>query len=156
MRIPLEGGNPEALPENGPHGPVFSIMDISRDENLVAYSGISPDSATGTYKNYIAVLKANSLETLPLVINTDPRIVFLNTRGLRFSLDGQAVVYAIRGEKSEENLWLQPLDGKPGRLLTHFTSEHIYGFDWSPDGKKLLVGRGHIESDVILLHDTSK
>jgi len=156
MRIPLEGGNPEVLPENGPQGPVFSATDISRDENLVAYPAISPDSATGTYKNYIAVLKANSLETPPLVINTDPRIVFLNTHGPRFSLDEQAIIYAIRGDKSEENLWLQPLDGKPGRLLTHFTSEHIYGFDWSPDGKKLLVGRGHIESDVILLRDTSK
>jgi hypothetical protein len=62
----------------------------------------------------------------------------------------------IRGDKNEENLWLQPLDGKPGRQITHFPSEQIYGFGWSPDTKKFLVARGHIESDVVLLRDTSK
>lgn len=48
------------------------------------------------------------------------------------------------------------LTGSIGRQITHFSSEQIYGFGWSPDGKKLLVARGHTESDVILLRDTSK
>ncbi len=69
--------------------------------------------------------------------------------------DGHALLYMIRGEKNEENLWLQPLDGKPGRQITHFPPEQIYGFSWSPDAKKFLVARGHIESDVVLLRDTS-
>jgi len=51
---------------------------------------------------------------------------------------------------------LQPLDGKPGRQLTQFHSDSIFGFAWSPDRKKLLIPRGHVESDVILLRDTSK
>jgi hypothetical protein len=55
-----------------------------------------------------------------------------------------------------DNLWLQPLNGKPGRQITQFQSDQIPGFGWSPDGKKLLIGRGHTESDVVLLRDTSK
>ena len=73
-----------------------------------------------------------------------------------FTPDSRALLYMIRGDKNEENLWLQPLDGKPGRQFTHFPSEQIYGFGWSPDTKKFLVARGHIESDVVLLRDTSK
>jgi len=51
---------------------------------------------------------------------------------------------------------LQPFDGKPGRQITQFRSDFISGFLWSPDRKKLEVGRGHLESDVILLRDTAK
>jgi len=77
-------------------------------------------------------------------------------RAPRFTPDGNAVVYAISGAKNEYNLWLHPLDSKLGRQITNFSSEQIYGFGWSPDGKKLFVARGHTESDVILLRDTSK
>ena len=35
---------------------------------------------------------------------------------------------------------MQPLDGSKGRQLTKFTSEHIYDFHWSLDGKQLALG----------------
>jgi hypothetical protein len=38
--------------------------------------------------------------------------------------------------------------------LAYVFLKDFYGFGWSPDGKKLLVSRGHIESDVVLLRDT--
>ena len=49
---------------------------------------------------------------------------------------GLAVVYSIN-ENGVDNLWAQPLDGSPGRQLTHFMSELISDFRWSPDGKTL-------------------
>jgi hypothetical protein len=55
-----------------------------------------------------------------------------------------------------DNLWQQGLDGNGGRQITHFTSDQINHFQWSPNGKKLLVWRGHDESDLVLLRDTSK
>lgn len=51
------------------------------------------------------------------------------------------------------NLWAQPVDGGPARQLTTFTSEHIFWFDYSRDGKQLALSRGTATSDVILIGD---
>jgi Tol biopolymer transport system component len=152
-RVPLEGGTPEVLPAIGvPGSPIFAIGSISRDDRMLAVYGTVIDKATSTYKNSIAIVNTASLNAPPVVLPADPRI----TSGVQFTPDGQAIVYAISGENNVGNLWLQPLDGKPGRQLTNFPAEQIFSFGWSPDGKKLLVGRGHVESDVVLLRDTSK
>jgi serine/threonine protein kinase len=157
MRVPLEGGKSEKLPSAGvPGSPIFSITNISRDDAMLATNGSVPDPATKTYLKKIGILKTSSLDLPMQVIDADLRIVVGGIRSPQFTPDGLALVYPIRGEKNEYNLWLQPLDGKPGRQLTHFTSDQIFGYGWSPDGKKLLVGRGHTESDVVLLRDTSK
>jgi len=113
-------------------------------------------STAGNYRKVFGILKTDELGKPFQVFDVNPQIVIGNIQGPKFTLDGRAVVYAISGEKNQYNLWLQPLDGKPGRQPTHFPSDQIYGFGWSPDGKKLLVGRGHQESDVVLLRDTSK
>lgn len=157
MRIPLDGGTPEALPTVGvPGSQIFPFDGISRDERMLAAYGTVVDKATSTYRNSIAVLNSDSLSAPPLVIPADPRIVVANNVAPQFTPDSQAIVYGIRGENNVDNLWLQPLDGKPGRQITQFTTEEIRGFGWSPDGKKLAIGRGHLESDVVLIRETSK
>ena len=55
--------------------------------------------------------------------------------------------------RDRDNVWIQPLDGSPGRQITHFNSEQITAFHWSPDGKNLGILRGHTDSDVILLQE---
>ena len=71
---------------------------------------------------------------------------------LRFTHDGKAVIYQFR-EQDADNLWLQPLDGSPGKQLTNFKSEQITDFHWSFDGSKLGMVRGHTDSDVVLLEE---
>ena len=155
MRVPLEGGKPEILASVGvPGSPQFPDSSISRDDAMLVTYGAVPDPRASTYKNKLALFKTTSLGAPAQILDADSRIVVADTGPPQFTPDGLGLVYPILGEKNEQNLWLQPLDGKPGRQITHFTSEHIYGFGWSPDGKKLLVGRGHIESDVVLLRDT--
>jgi eukaryotic-like serine/threonine-protein kinase len=155
MRVPLDGGNSEIVPSPGVPGSIkFPLSGVSRDDAMLVVNGTAPN-ATGNYKNSLGVIKTNSIGAPLQVFDVDPRIV-VGLRTPLFSPDDLALVYPIRGDKNEYNLWLQPLDGKPGRQITHFASDQIYGFGWSPDGKKLLVGRGHIESDVVLLRDTSK
>ncbi|HEU5400504.1 MAG TPA: hypothetical protein VFU86_04055 [Terriglobales bacterium] len=70
--------------------------------------------------------------------------------GVEFTLDGKAVAYPIR-DHGVDNVWVQPLDGSPGKQITNFAAEQIDSFHWSPDGKSLLLMRGHSESDVVLL-----
>jgi len=49
------------------------------------------------------------------------------------------------------NIWEQPLDGKEPYEVTHFTSGLIFSFVWSSDHKHLLMTRGTISNDVVLL-----
>jgi eukaryotic-like serine/threonine-protein kinase len=81
----------------------------------------------------------------------DPR----HSGELRFSPDGKAVVYPIR-DKGVDNLWLQPLDGSPGRQLTNFDSLKISSYGWSLDRKRLALVRGDAPSDIVLIQDSGK
>jgi Tol biopolymer transport system component len=76
-------------------------------------------------------------------------------RGFAFLPDGKSVAYVVR-EKAVDNLWARPVDGSPSRPLTHFTSESIYAFRYSPDGAKIAIERGHMESDAVLLRDATQ
>jgi len=51
------------------------------------------------------------------------------------------------------NIWRQPLDGSAPRQLTHFTSDRIFSFAWSRDGKRLAVSRGTVSGDVVLIRN---
>jgi serine/threonine protein kinase len=74
-------------------------------------------------------------------------------RGLQFTPDGKSIAYATR-ENGLDNIWVQPLNDSVGYPITHFTSEQIWSFSLSPDGKSLVVLRGYYDSDVVLLQDT--
>ena len=78
---------------------------------------------------------------------------FQDVRDAQCSPDGKSVAYPI-AENGVDNVWIQPLDGGPGRQITHFNSDQIYVFHWSPDGKELGVLRGHTDSDVVLLQES--
>ena len=156
-KVPLGGGSTEPLAQSSiPGGPPLPITGLSRDDALlVTPTALSP-SGGGNYRNVFGILKTGSPSASFQMFDLNPKSVIGELRAPQFTPDGNAVVYAVAGEKNEYNLWLHPLESKPGRQITHFSSEQIYGFSWSPGGKKLLVARGHTESDVILLRDTSK
>jgi Tol biopolymer transport system component len=74
---------------------------------------------------------------------------------LHLTPDGKGIVYPIR-EKGVDNLWVQPLDGGPGRQLTNFTALKIYSYQWAADGKNLALVRGDSPSDLVLIQDSQK
>lgn len=90
-----------------------------------------------------------------LASSAPPRLLDASrrTRGLQFTHDGKAVVYALR-ENGVDNIWMQPLDGSAGHQVTDFKAEQIWSVDLSPDGKNLAVLRGRYVSDVVLLKET--
>ena len=69
---------------------------------------------------------------------------------VRWAPDGHSVIYAV-DEGGFDNLWAQPLTGGRGRALTHFTSQMIYSFAYSHDGRQIAIGRGTPFSDVVLI-----
>jgi Tol biopolymer transport system component len=140
-RVPLEGGKPERLSDFPAYG-----LDVSPDGKLIAFGTFRPSQP----KEQMALLPVDSPQDLKLVELQRARFGIL-----RFTHDGKAVVYPFRDQEAD-NLWLQPLDGSPGKQLTNFKSEHITEFHWSFDGSKLGLIRGHTDSDVVLLQEAKQ
>ena len=69
---------------------------------------------------------------------------------LHWSPDSKAVQYRMT-RAGAANVWEQPLSGGPPRQVTHFTSGRIFDFSWTRDGKQLLLSKGDITSDVVLI-----
>ena len=69
---------------------------------------------------------------------------------LAWTPDGSGVIYSvIRGGVS--NLWIRPLSGGADTPLTDFKEGLIFSFNWSPDGSQLVLARGAITDDAVLL-----
>jgi eukaryotic-like serine/threonine-protein kinase len=150
-RAPLDGsGKSELLPGSVvPNSfPSGGGIAVSSDGKVLTYAIEVVDAETQRGQQKIALLEAGA--PAPRLLDANPRIT---TGGLHFAPDGKAVAYPIR-ENGVDNIWIQPLDGSPGRQITNFTSEQIASFHWSPDGKTLGVLRTQSESDVVLLQES--
>ena len=151
-RVPIDGGPPETVP--GTETPGYFISDIgvefSRDGKWLALSVEKNDAAEPLPRIALVSLEAGPKPEVRMV-TPDPRI----TGGPGFTPDGTAFVYPIH-DKGVDNLWLQPLDGSPGRQITNFTSDSLSEFEYSPDGKTLGVFLHHVDSDAVLLQESSK
>ncbi|MGB9435595.1 MAG: protein kinase [Candidatus Acidiferrum sp.] len=140
-RIPIDGGSPETVVK-------YSVG---------AYS-LSPDgkeivSFEVRELDHKLMLRIDNVETQKMAYSDiDQRAL---PSDLSYTPDGRGVVYIVR-EKGVDNLWLQPLDGKPHRQLSHFKKDKIFRFVFSPDGSKIAIEAGQTESDAVLLHDETK
>ncbi len=161
MRVPAAGdGPPEPVPASQVRG-MYGYgagQAISPDAKQLLFNADvnAPDTPTGAASKLALVNLESGSQSSPVLLQPDPRISVAGGTGLvnaiTFTPDGKAVAYIIR-ERDVDNIWIQPLDGSPGRQITGFTSEHIAEFQWSPDGKTLAVARAHDTSDVVLLRE---
>jgi Tol biopolymer transport system component len=144
MKVPRAGGEPQKVSSL----PVSGNLDISTDGKTLIFPTLEH---AGDHKPRIALVDAGSGQTIKLLDFERPANGYV-----RFSRDGKGIVYPV-SEHGIDNLWLQPLEGSKGKQLTSFTSEEIgKSFHWSPDGSKLGVIRGHLDSDVVLIHDSQQ
>jgi serine/threonine protein kinase len=150
-RVPLDGS---AKPEPIPASTAFrgyilgGLRSFSPDGQTLAYGVDVVSGETQEATEKIALLNVQT-PTAPRLLDANQRM----SGGLQFVPGGKAIVYPIR-ENGVDNFWVQPLDGSPGRQMTHFTSDLIDSFHWSPDGRNLVVLRSHSESDVVLLQES--
>jgi serine/threonine protein kinase len=143
VRVPVDGGSTQSI-SNLPIS--AGQFDISPDGKLAAFGTLEH---SGEHKERLAMVDTASRQARMMDFER------LRFGLLRFSPDGKAVVYPAR-ENGVDNLWVQPLDGSKGRQITDFTSERIYDFHWSFDGKQLAIVRGHTDSDVVLIRDMQR
>jgi len=66
-----------------------------------------------------------------------------------WSPDGRAISF-VNSVKGVGNIWEQAVEGGPSKAVTHFTSERIFWFDLSRDGR-LALSRGRTQIDAVLI-----
>jgi Tol biopolymer transport system component len=147
-------GKPETLPNSAvPRTfPAGNGLTVAPDGKL-AYVLATVPTAEDPYPQYkVALLDVTRATATPQLVDADERI---SVGGIDFAPDGKAVAYPIR-ESGVDNIWVQPIGGAGGgKQITTFTSEQIFNFRWSPDGKSLALLRGHTDSDVVLIREST-
>jgi len=142
MKVSIDGGQPERVTKD--FAAFNAGFDVARDGKTVVLS-------TYDFKAQRPTISLVSLDSGQVLrkFEYDPR----HQGQPRFSPDSKGIVYPVR-EKGVDNLWLQPLDGGPGRQLTNFGSLKIYSYQWSPDGKSLALVRGDSPSDLVFIQNS--
>ena len=136
-RIPIEGGASQTIIKSPPNRTAFR-QTARAPQHSKSAKRITPPFSFCTLSKMEKNRHSNSTRA--------------DSRASPSFLPEKRSSYAVR-EKGVDNLWIQPLDGAARRQLTHFTSEKIGGFAYSKDGKRLGVGRGHADSDAVLLRN---
>jgi Tol biopolymer transport system component/DNA-binding winged helix-turn-helix (wHTH) protein len=141
-RIPVEGGTPTEIAKVL-GSQITGRMSISPDGKLLTYPYTQFDQvpSSGWHTAVISLDGSSPMRTFGVPGGID---------GLRWSPDDQGLQYLLTRDGAT-NIWEQPLAGGEPKQLTNFTSGLIFDFNWSSDHTKLLLTRGSISSDVILL-----
>jgi hypothetical protein len=71
------------------------------------------------------------------------------TANFQWDRTSTALIHS-RGAGNVDNLWRAPIDGQPATQITHFSSDHIFSFSISSDGR-LAIARGETDNDVVVL-----
>lgn len=129
---------------------------IQLSDKIAAVPRVSPDgrfiacfyrAQVETYSK-LAVLPFDGGEPVKVFERSPTTFV---EAGIRWTPDGRALSF-IDNRDGVSNVWLQPLDGSPPKQLTNFTSETIFRFAWSPDGKMIVAERGTETGDIVLIN----
>jgi eukaryotic-like serine/threonine-protein kinase len=142
-KVSIDGGEEQVISDL----PSAATFDLSPDGRIAVFPTLEH---SGEHKEMLTQVETEPGK-LPKIVEFERERFGL----LHLSPDGKGVVYPVR-ENGIDNLWLQPLDGSKGRQITDFTSEHIFDFHWSFDGKQLALVRGHTDADVVLIRDAGR
>lgn len=142
-KVSADGGEPALLTDKDSERPAVSpdgkrVASFHRDANAGnEYSVVVTPFDGGPPERTFAVPQ----DVVPLPF-------------MRWSPDGQSLTYTANRD-GISNIWTQPLSGGPAKQLTDFKSEGRLRFDWSRDGKQLVLSRHVWTSDLVLLRNFS-
>ena len=133
------------VPSGG--GPAAQLTDYN--SNL---STVSPDGKWIAFGYAPGKNQPFSLAIVPFAGGQPAKVFPLPaTAGgpLRWTPDGHAISF-LNGVNGADNIWEQLVEGGPPKAVTHFTSDKIFWFDWSRDGR-LALSRGTDQTDALLI-----
>jgi Tol biopolymer transport system component len=134
MKVPSAGGPASHLTDNA------------------WFPSVSPDGKWIACQYFTGLNEAASLAIVPFAGGQPAKVFPLpGSSGLvvRWAPDGRAISF-INNANGVDNIREQPIEGGPPKPVTHFTSDLIFFFDWSRDGR-LALSRGTEPRDAVLI-----
>jgi Tol biopolymer transport system component len=135
-RVPLDGGEPVQVAQNA------WTASISPDGSQVAFYNMPTETVP---EPKIEVVSVGSDSRTAVVASSPPE-----APDLKWSPDGKALHY-IRADKGTSTIWEQPLPSGTPRPISKLSSQQIFSFAWSRDGRRLAIAQGQTRSDVVLI-----
>ncbi len=138
-KVSVEGGIPVQLSDRA------RMPVVSPDNQFVAYrhypEGRPPEIAIMPFQGGAPVRQ------LPIKIRDWQRVQWM--------LDGRALTY-IEITDGVANIWSYDLAGNSRKQLTHFKTDQIFAYAWSPDFKQLACLRGTEVRDVTMITNQNR
>lgn len=145
-KMSIEGGKPERLTTLSSYNPA-----ISPDGKMLAYSVWNETVEPERFEHEIISLETGRrIRTFEL---PSTAFRFSGNMLLRWTPDGSGLTF-IDHQNGASNISFLPLDGaqKPVQL-TNFNDSEIFWFDWSRDGRQIVMTRGVLLNDVVLIRN---
>jgi Tol biopolymer transport system component len=135
MRVPSEGGPAVQLTDYNSSAP-----SVSPDGKWIACF-YTPSQNQPTSLAMVPFAGGQPAKVFPLSVAA--------SHPLHWTPDGHAISFT-NTVNGVSNIWEQPVGGGPPKPVTHFTSDKIFWFDWSRDGR-LALSRGTDTTDAVLI-----
>jgi Tol biopolymer transport system component len=144
-KLPIDGGTPVLLVDKQVRAPA-----VSPDGKFIAYF----------YAEHFPYEPPGKLAIIPFD-GGDPIRTFDIVGGnivssVRWSPNGQSLLFSGWTKGAAMNISEQSLAGGPPKQLTNFTEDYLAGFDLSKDGKHFVCKRGNSTRDAVLISDVAK
>ncbi len=138
-KVSIEGGEDAKLTNEFSDQP-----EISPDGKLIVFNAQDPESHR--FRPAVVPIDGGKI-TFPSGFPADA-----DPESFQWTRDGHGLTYVLT-RNGVSNLWSKPLEGGKPRQLTNFTTDRIFSYAWSVDGKQLAVSRGSVTSDVVLIRN---
>jgi eukaryotic-like serine/threonine-protein kinase len=136
-KVSIDGGSPEMVLSREVQGPA-----VSPDGRLLAFFvNDQPDSQEWHIEIY-DLSSGSVVKRFALPDSTSPfnGMTLTPDNRLRWTPDGKGLAY-VSSSGGASNIWLQPLIGGQFHKLTDFKEAEITSFEWSEDGREIVLVR---------------
>jgi Tol biopolymer transport system component len=135
-KVSINGGDPEQLTDKYSRMPV-----VSPDNQFIACRYYVEAGLRG-----IAIIPVHGgppVRLLPIPVMEFQRVQWFN--------NGHAMTF-VNTANGVSNIWSYDLDSGSTKQLTHFKTDQIFAYAWSPDYKQLVSERGTKASDATIIN----
>ncbi|CAN5283719.1 hypothetical protein BH10ACI1_BH10ACI1_20490 [soil metagenome] len=148
-KMSANGGEPSILTKSDATWVLTHWAAISPDGKTVACLSKEGDIKTPLKLSLFIIEDGTFLKSFAV----DGKIALPDiTPVLRWTPDGKSVSYILTAD-GVSNIWTQSVTGGDAKKITEFSSERIFSFDWSADGKQIIYSRGEVRNNIVLFEN---